>query len=308
MSIKLENLSTMDLTHGVYGWPKTGKEDQPIIEFLSKHNITNYKELEDVLNSDISEKVDYFVLLTLRNQLATAKNKIFDVNCYSKNVPEIFTFDTPQIFGIDDNTIHITDTKNKCSVLPYAHPFAYGAVLNQLESISIEEAKKLLSTCYINEDYKLANSITCKRHIGSTKATEIAELIKFYDEQVIRQKIAHKDARDCDLFGLDRNFKMVKVTDQLKDIVEYLFDEADELTCGKLTKTSKEKIASASISTRGEYIQRTRTNLILMLANYTTLQELETGILTPQPTFRIENGTLIEETGRPIDRFIKVRK
>lgn len=308
MSIKLSDISIMDLTHGVYGWPKTSKEDQPIIEFLSKHNITNYKELEDVLNSDISEQVDYFVLLTLRNQLATAKNKIFDANCYSKNVPKIFTFDTPQIFGIDDNTIHITDTKNNCSVLPYAHPFAYGAVLNRLESISIEEAKKLLSTCYINGDYKLSNSITCKRHIGPTKATEIAELIKFYNEQVVRQKIAHKDARDCDLFGLDRSFKMVRVTEQLKDIVEYLFDEANELICGKLTKTSKEKIASASISTRGEDIQRTRTNLILMLANYTTLEELETGILTPQPTVRIENGTLIEETGRPIDRFIKVRK
>ena len=241
--IRLEDVSVMDLTHSAYGWPKTEIQDIPIIEFLRRHNITNYKELESVLDSilrnDIAPDFDLSMFLGLKNQLETTRSKVFKASNKDENPPKIFTFNTPQIFGIDDETIHITDSNNKCSVLPYAHPYARGAVLNTLKYLSIEDAKKLLSKYYISSNVKLENSITCKRNFGNNRASKIAELIKLYDEQVVRQKASHKEACDCNLFTLDQNFKIAILVDQLRDIVEYLFDTTAECIFGELNTTSK---------------------------------------------------------------------
>ena len=310
--IRLEDVSVMDLTHSAYGWPKTEIQDKPIIEFLRRHNITNYKELESVLDSilrnDITPDFDLTMFLSLKKQLETTRSKVFEASSKDENPPKIFTFNTPQIFDIDDETIHITDSNNKCSVLPYAHPYARGAVLNTLKYLSIEDAKKLLSKYYTSSNGKLENSITCKRNFGNNRASKIAELIKLYDEQVVRQKASHKEANNCNLFTLNQNYKIAILADQLRDIVEYLFDTTDECIFGELNTTSKNKLASAAISTRGEENERTRTNLISILANYTTLEELEKGILLPQEVIRVENGILIKEVAKPIDRFVKVRK
>lgn len=307
--IRLKDVSTRNLTHYAYGWPITDEEDKPIIEFLTKHNITNYKELESVLDllirNDIKEN-EFLILERLTKELMNAKNKVLEANEKERQA-EIFTFNTPQIFGIDDKTIHMTDSNNKCSVLPYTHPYARGAVLNTLKCLSIEETKNLLSKYYICGN-SLKNAITSKRNFGNNRAKKVAKLINFYDEQIVRQRLSHNNANNCNLFTLDQNTKKLILLEQLRDIVEYLFDTTEECIFGELNPTSKSKIASAAISTNGEENERTRTNLISMLANYTTLEELDKGILTDQEVIKIEKGTLINEVAKPIDRFIKVRK
>lgn len=307
--IKLEDISTRNLTHYAYGLPKEGDVDRIIIEFLEKKNITNYEEVEEaialLLANDITEDI-LLILMNLTRELKKAKNIISKAN-EKERQDEIFTFNTPQIFGIDDKTIHMTDSNNKCSVLPYAHPYARGAVLNTLKCLSIEEAKNLLSKYYLYGN-SLKNAITSKRNFGNNRAKKVAELINLYDEQVVRQRLSHNNANDCNLFTLDQNSKKLILLEQLKDIVEYLFDTTEGCIFGELNPTSKSKIASAAISTNGEENERTRTNLISMLSDYTTLEELEKGILTEQEVIRIENGTLINEVAKPIDRFVKVRK
>lgn len=307
--IKLEDISTRNLTHYAYGLAIVDEEDKPIIEFLRKHNITNYEELDSVLDllirNDIKEN-EFLILERLTKELMNAKNKVLEAN-EKERQDEIFTFNTPKIVGIDDKTIHMTDSNNKCSVLPYAHPYARGAVLNTLKCLSIEEAKNLLSKYYIC-DNKLKNAITSRRNFGINRARKVAELINLYDEQVVRQRLSHNNADNCNLFTLDQNTKKLILLEQLRDIVEYLFDTTEECIFGELNPTSKSKIASAVISSIGEENERTRTNLISMLSDYTTLEELEKGILTSQEVIRIENGTLINEVAKPIDRFVKVRK
>lgn len=307
--IDLKDVSVRNLTHYAYGLAIVDEEDKPIIEFLRKHNITNYEELESVLDllirNDITDDI-FLILMNLTKELKKAKNIVSKANEKEKQ-DKIFTFNTLQIFGIDDKTIHMTDSNNKCSVLPYAHPYARGAVLNTLKCLSIEEAKNLLSKYYIC-DNNLKNAITSRRNFGSNRAKKVAELINFYDEQVVRQRLSHKNANDYNLFTLDQNTKKLILLEQLRDIVEYLFDTTEECIFGELTSASKSKIASAAISTNGEENERTRTNLISMLSDYTTLEELEKGILTSQEVIRIENGTLINEVAKPIDRFVKVRK
>ena len=281
--IELKDISVRNLTHYAYGLAIIDEKDKPIIEFLRKHNITNYEELETVLDllirNDIKEN-EYFILERLTKELMNAKNKVLEANKKERQ-DEIFTFNTPKIIDIDHNTIHITDSNNKCSVLPYAHPYARGAVLNTLKCLSIEEAKNLLSKYYIC-DNNLKNAITSRRNFGSNRAKKVAELINFYDEQVVRQRLSHNNANDCNLFTLDQNTKKLILLEQLRDIVEYFCDTADECIFGKLTSASKSKISSAAISSIGEENERTRTNLISILSDYTTLEEANKGILTSQ--------------------------
>ena len=96
--IRLEDVSVMDLTHSAYGWPRTEIQDKTIIEFLRRHNITNYKELESVLDSilrnDIAPDFDFSMFLSLKNQLETTRSKVFETNSQDKNPPKIFTFNT----------------------------------------------------------------------------------------------------------------------------------------------------------------------------------------------------------------------
>ena len=168
----------------------------------------------------------------------------------------------------------------------------HGLERNDKLDYPMEAIRETLLNCIVHRDYSFS---------GST-------LINLYDEQVVRQRLSHNNANDCNLFTLDQNSKKLILLEQLKDIVEYLFDTTEGCIFGELNPTSKSKIASAAISTNGEENERTRTNLISMLSDYTTLEELEKGILTEQEVIRIENGTLINEVAKPIDRFVKVRK
>lgn len=302
MTIKLENVSIRDMIYYPNGFLIKSNDAKIISELFSKYNIKNYQELQDFLGRD-DVKIEHEILLKLRYAIAITKEKIASINV-TGNVPELFTFDLLESIDIDDNAKQITDHSNNCNILPYSMPYAYGTVLNKLKYITIAEAKQLLSTAYIDGS-KIQNAFTGRRNIGPTTAKRVASLIDFYDEQVARQALTHKEASNCDLFNLNKEAKIEIVTEQLKEIIEYLLNTADECIFGQLSDMAKTKIASASISEWGRETLRTKMNLIELIANYTTLTELETGVL--------KDKEIITPTGhvkvrKPIDRLIVTKR
>lgn len=305
--IKLENISVQDLIYLYNGMKKGRAQDKVIIEFLEKYNIRTYKELDELLKSKNFELDDLEALNCLNFSLSVAKVRV-DIANQEGGYPEIYTFDTQRQFGIDEETTKKTDISNKTNVLPYAMPFSYGVLNNYLKNISIDEAKRRLSHYYIAPYGRLKNAFTNRRTIGNEKARKIAELMSFYDEQVVRQSLANPNVRDCNLFTIDLEPRIEIVGSQLKDITEYLFETGDEYVFGKNTPTTKTKIYQASSRPRSDDSFRTRERLIEMLANYCTLEELEKGILIEQETPVVADDRLIKTKSKPIDRFITKRR
>lgn len=306
--IKLENISVLDLIYHPNGAKRLGEKDSAIIEFLRKYNIRSYGELEASLEDGKFDKtitIDTFH--SLQYALDAAKERITTLDKDSV-IPEIYTFDTLDKFGIDNKTSNITDTNNQANVLPYAQPFSVGVLNNYLKSISIAEAKQRLSQYYIGEYNRLYNSFEVGRTIGRKKAKHIAELMRFYDEQVVRQSLTNPNVRDCNLFTIDLEPRIEIVNSQIKDITEYLFEVGDEYIFGKNTPTTKKKMDFVMGNIRSESSEEIRRRWGEMLAYFCTLEEAGRNILAEQEIPVIIGDSITRTKTRPIDRFITKRR
>ena len=143
-----------------------------------------------------------------------------------------------------------------------------------IESI-IAEIKELLGHIDYND---FQNTFTRIRSFGSATGQKVVDAIKFYEQQVLRQA-AETEERGINLFMLNKKEKDEIVESEIKYIAEYLIDNAKTLVWGNLTDTQKQRIMSAVLSTKGEYTQQDKKALINAISNYTTLSELEQGVI-----------------------------
>jgi len=284
--IKLENVSTRGLIEYVGNRRRIGLNFEYIYRLLSMNKITDYQKLYNLLKLERSElqnmvqtkdfEVDYeLVFKFLTDELSRVINKIEDTKI-KEFVPEIFTFDNYINTNIDDKTLDITDNKNYGSILLYTIPLQiYGSRLNTLKKLSIAEIKHLLSHV---DDYNFQNCLMNKRNFGKITGKRLVDAIDFYEQQVLRQA-NETDEREINLFALNDYEKVSIVESQIKEIAEYIIDNASECVWGKLTDTQKKRIMSAVLSTRKGEIEKDKWAFIGMVSNYTTLSELEQGVV-----------------------------
>lgn len=271
--IKLENVSTERLIDYTKRLSNRDRLMQMIYELLFVYDISDYQRLKDVLDSDNEE----FNLVSnfLYDELSEVEYGIKNDNNLDLK-PEIFTFDNCKDSNIDDKTLKITDESNNGNVLLYTSPMVRGgARVNQLRHMSIDEIKYLASHL---SSYKFKNALTIRRNFGIDTVKRVVDKVKFYEEQVLRQSLETND-REINLFLVNKDTKDEIVESQLKDIVEYIVDNAKECVWGNLTDTQKNQMMRAALSTRGEYILQDRRNLIDTISNYTILSELENGVI-----------------------------
>lgn len=298
--IRLENVSTSSLIDYINISGYDNRTDKSIYDFLVKNNITNYKILQEMLENKESELVDNNALQFLRYHLKKVKERINRANSRGFE-PEIFTFDNYKNTNIDDENLSITDKNTNGNVLLYALPFIkYGARLNVLNRLSIDEIKHLLGHI---DGYNLRNALTMKRSFGNGTAERVVELIDFYEQQVLRQA-SETEERGINLFAFNKDKKDEIVEAQLKEIIEYILDSASECVWGKMTDTSKKRMLAAALSRWGKYVQRDKRALIDAISNYTTLGELENDIFSVQEVPTIIGGVITRTKTKPIDRFI----
>jgi len=203
----------------------------------------------------------------------------------SDSQPEIFTYDIYENSDINTEILKLTDRYNNGDVLLYSSPFVRGgARINKLKIMSIEEIKHLSGHL---SGYNLKNALTIKRNFGIDTVKKVADCVKFYEEQVLRQA-SEMDINDGNLFMLNKKEKDEIVESQFKEIVEYILDNADVCVWGNLPSSQKILMIRTIFAVRGEQILQDRQRLINVISNYTTLSELEKGV--------VKNRTL--------DRFI----
>ena len=271
--IKLENIST----ERVFNYAKKFKDSditaKTIYELFIKYDINDYQKLKDLLNSQKEEFefVSYFLKTELYGVESRLKNKS-ELDTES----EIFTFDRYQKSNIDIETLQLTDIENNGDILLYCCPtIRGGARINRLKSISINEIKYLAS--HLTE-YHFNNALSMKRNFGIDTVKRVVELVKYYEEQVLRQA-QETEERSINLFLLNKDAKDEIVESQYKEIIEYLLDNAEQCIWGNLPSSKKIQMLRTIKAVRGDSILEDRRRLINAISNYTTLGELEQGVV-----------------------------
>ena len=271
--IKLEHVSTGRIFNYAKNFKDREIRAKTIYELFIKYDIRDYQRLKDLLNSQKEEfkSVSYFL-----------KNKLYEVEFELKKKneldvePEIFTFETYKNSGLDNETLKLTDRENNGNILLYSCPtIRGGARINRLKYMSIDEIKKLAS--HLSE-YHFENELSMQRNFGIDTVKRAVDVVKFYEEQVLRQA-KETEERDINLFLLNKDAKDEIVESQFKEIIEYLLDNAEQCIWGNLPNTKKLQMLRAIYAVRGEGVLEDRRRLVNAISNYTTLSELEQGVV-----------------------------
>ena len=157
---------------------KTNKEYFMAL-LLLEHGITNYGLLEEHINSGTLEFQDpYFKSMM---QMAYANLARYN---HKKITAPVFVFDTYTNSGLDSNILDKTDLNTSCEVLPFTSPLTLSESLAyRLKDINIHQAKEMLS-CYGSERKNALEM--CVYSFGHYKSYIVANLINFYDKQIVR--------------------------------------------------------------------------------------------------------------------------
>ena len=189
--------------------------------------------------------------------------------------PKIFTFPTYQNSNIDIETLKLTDRENTGNVLLYSCPtIRGGARINTLKTLSIDEIKNLASHL---SQYHFYNALSMKKNFGIDTVKRVVDVVKFYEEQVLRQA-KETEERNINLFLLNKDAKDEIVESQFKEIIEYLLDNAEQCIWGNLPSSKKIQMLRTINAIRGGILEDRR-RLVNAISNYTTLSELEQGVV-----------------------------
>lgn len=272
--IRLENISTIEFLTRMQREGINNRFYRHIYEIMKKYNLDNFQKVKDFLDSNSVELNYELIREVMTEYLNYVKEKIDEANLIEKKT-EIFTFETYNHSNIDDKTLKITDESNKGNVLLYADPLLpCGRRKNILKRLTISEIKYLLNHL---DDYNLENTLANIRSFGIGTCDKVVDMITLYEEQVLRQA-KETEEREINLFTVNKTEKDEIVAEEIKYIAEYLVDNANELIWGELTDTAKKRIMSAILG-RSEQGRKNRQLLIDTISNYTTLSELEAGII-----------------------------
>ena len=292
--IKLENVSTNKFIEEQN--QKWGEIYWYAQELLKKHHIRDYQQLKDFLASNHPELDRNEIINYLNSELIHVEKIINRANNLGIQ-PQIFTFDRSQSEEIDGKTISITDERNRGKVLLTSNPLSLNRGIDSLRKLSIAEIKQRLSHI---DRRSLKNELHGLSSIGPKKIEGVVSAIEFYDEQVLRQFL-ETEQRDINLFFINKPEKREIVESQAREIAEYIVDSADKCIWGSLSDLQKRAIMQLSLTERSKKIQDSFINTI---SNYTTLGELENGILSEQEIPTVIGGVIKRERKKPIDRFI----
>ena len=235
--------------------------DSKILKLANKANVNS---VEDIVRLSIKYPEYNWTKLfieidQLKKSMALANKRGYE--------PQVYTTK-----GYTDETLEKQDEKNMGSVLLLDNPTQYSSCrFSALKERSIATIKQDLSHTFEDGRNYLQSYY---RNIGLGHISKMLEAIEMYEAQMERQAKLTDDING-DLFRLHRMEKIAVVMDMYNEIVNYLVFNAEEsLFWAKLTETQKRKYLS-SIVNQKESDLRTRKRLTKMIADYTTILELE---------------------------------
>lgn len=302
--ITLENVSTESFLNFAIleGESRNDSTYKFISDLLTKNNITNFKMLKDLFTAENIKEPNLSAYIFLKNRIKEIEGSIAVLNFTHQELP-IYSFNSYEKVNIDDETATITDGNNKGIILPHTFPFLKTSTsLSALNDLSILKIKELLNSV---DSYDLTKcALTSKSGIGIKTLQKKLHLIDFYEEQIIRQAL-ETEQRGINLFTLNKEEKDKIIDSNLQEYIEYILDNAIVSIWGKISSMGISRLYNTIVSPEKENIKEIKKAIINMISNYTTLKELETGILTEQEVPIIMGSTITKKKIRPIDRILE---
>lgn len=217
--------------------------------------LENYEELKKMLEDGIVDTTSLDGYLNIRNRLKEVETNLNKYNFSIQNVQNEL------LSKIDDSV--------SGSELLYASPFTYSARRAKLKSYSILKLKQ-----------KFDESNEIPFHImtfGPLELEKLKKSIQFYDEQIARLLEAYGYKEN--LFYIDKERKDELVKNQVKEVIEYLTDTAQEYVWGNLTDANKQRLSQLIY---GKYNGNRDQDLGIFvnnISNYVVLDEAEKGLV-----------------------------
>lgn len=179
--------------------------------------------------------------------------------------------------GIERHILTQTDKENDCYSLILGRPttIVSRGRINDLQGVSIYDAKRLLQTTVVNKwKNTLENGLTATIYrYGNKDAVMFRDAINLYEEQVIRQSYEAANLEQ-NLFALNREAKYQIVSDNYDLFIDFFLDNATECIWGSCTPSAKKLLDYSKKNSTYQHL-RVRENFIRIISDYTTLGELE---------------------------------
>jgi len=271
--IKLENVSTLQLIECIKNLKYQDKSYEHVYALLIDNNIENYQTLKEFILSKNTN--DEFTLDYLKKELSLVEEKVFRANMYGRH-SQIYSFNIYNESNIDEETLKITDSLNYGNILIYSSLFRNeSSKSKQLRYLTIYELKHLASHL---SRYRLRNGLIDKRTFGKYSIEKVIKRINFYEQQVLRQA-KETSERGVNLFMINKKEKDQIVESQLEEIINYIINSNERYIWGNLTEEQKIKMTRILASPYSKTVREDKITLIDTISNYTTLNELEAGIV-----------------------------
>ena len=274
--IKLENVSTERLITFLKYDLGSSQEIMNAYLALNRHGIKDYQKLKDMIENGRKEFNNDF----LRNALSSVEENIAYANEIGRE-PILYTCNNYEGSTVDEKTLKITDRKTPCSVLLYKSP----AIISKgkagaLDHVEISQAKDLLGKVVGHTKSSVGKNAFAEsiNRFGDIDAIKLRDAINFYEAQVLRQA-EETNKKKINLFMLNKKEKYMLVNDEIRNIVKYLVQNADECVWGEFTQAQKNRLMNAVTSYSGYDNKVLRERIIDVISNYTTLSELKDGVV-----------------------------
>ena len=249
---------------------ENNKIDMELYLLLRKLGVSSYADIENI-----------------RNLLSMLDDRMDSINSYLNSRKEngkdfdIHKFCTYERYGVDSETIAITDSNNTISDLLINSPVR--RINMYVKDLSIAEAKYLLGGL---DEHTMINAFKRYYKFGEAKTQRLITTINLYDKVLSKQYLETGNrSRGKNLLYVDYDEKLEIVRDNLYQMTECLVESGDNFIWGKLSDKNKLRLMEAVKNIDSEEYASLISNLLDMFTKYCTLNELKQGA-TKQKTLR----------------------
>lgn len=279
--VTLNQISTASLINRLIYSYYSGKQNLSIkeqekkssYEALVKYNVTNYGQLKDLIESgNLEFQIEYLIEALKQAEIALIS---------ASGIAPVYENFYCNGSKISEETMMQTDMDTNADVLILGNILKKN--FNQkdiLKHYSIYFIKQMLSNYSIGSLGRIENAyVHNSKFFGESSPEKIISAINLYEQQVVRQAIKYPWCKNVGVFSIDKDYKLQATEEQISEIMRYLIDSTSECIWGPLTEKQKLLFEKAikGVKTREGII--VRDNLIDVISNYTTLGELEEGIV-----------------------------
>ena len=275
--IKLEDVSTIKMLENYPSSEQLDFKHDPIAKALTHYYIRDYQQLEDFIKSGNK----YYDIDFFRDWLELTQKNIEYANENGVN-PTRFSFNTAERAGVNAQTIRTTDRKAFCRHLVINNPILGPSdKFSKIRELRIYDVKLLLSKVVAHDINTVGENAFLSTYpdFSCEEVLKLVYAIYFYEQQVVRQS-QEQHQQGINLFRLNKQAKVDIITANINDIMHYILDNAQECIWGPVTLEQKQMLSSALKRRKSYASQMLIERLIYMISNYTTLDEIKSGVKT----------------------------